>query len=108
MDQFRVVQTVSYLIWMVAVMNKNVMKVDVMRVNKYFYTFGTDSQFPYQRGWVEVRAADWDEAHLKFSTRFPDVHKNVLNCAFYYDERQFIESGMTGGNMREFCHEIIE
>lgn len=77
-------------------------------MNKYFYTFGTDKQFPYQRGWVEVHADSWHEAHAKFRGCFPDIHKNTLNCAFYYDEIMFLESGMADGNWGEFCHEVIE
>lgn len=40
-------------------------------MNKFFYTFGSDEKFPYQNGWVEVHAADWNEAHEKFRARFP-------------------------------------
>lgn len=31
-------------------------------MNRYFYTFGSDPGFPYQNGWVEVRAASREEA----------------------------------------------
>ncbi|MEG0898390.1 MAG: hypothetical protein RSF40_01590 [Oscillospiraceae bacterium] len=77
-------------------------------MNKYFYTFGTDMKFPYQRGWVEVHADNWNEAHVKFRTKFPDRHKNCLNCAFFYDEETFIANTKAHGNFGEFCHEVIE
>ena len=41
-------------------------------MNRYFYTFGSDPGFPYQNGWVEVRATSRDEADRKFRARCPD------------------------------------
>lgn len=58
-------------------------------MNSYFYTFGTDPGFPYREGWVEVRAISWEEAHEKFRARFPDRHKGILNCAFFYDAERW-------------------
>lgn len=58
-------------------------------MKRYFYTFGSDPSFPYHDGWVEVYADSWNEAHEKFRARFPDRHKNTLNCAFFYDEEQW-------------------
>lgn len=75
---------------------------------KYYYTFGTDTKFPYQKGWVEVRANNWDEAHNKFKKRFGEKamrHENTLNCAFFYDESRFNPSQH---NLGEYCHEVIE
>ena len=76
---------------------------------KFYYTFGTDNQFPYKRGWVEVIAKNQEEADRKFRTRFPDVRAGILNCAFTYTEDSFSKTIMTqGGNLQEFCHEVIE
>ncbi len=58
-------------------------------MNCYYYTFGSSPQFPYQCGWVIVHADSWEEAHEKFRTRFPDRNKDILNCAFFYDEDQW-------------------
>lgn len=57
----------------------------------YFYTFGSDEQFAHQNGWVEIRAANWEEAHEKFRSRFPDRpgHEGTINCAFFYDEERW-------------------
>ena len=60
-------------------------------MNRYFYTFGTSPGFPSREGWVEVRAASWEEAHRKFRARFPDRHEGTLNCAFFYDEAEWKE-----------------
>ena len=75
---------------------------------KFYYTFGTDEQFPYERGWVEVVADNQEEADAKFRNRFPDVNKGILNCAFVYTEENFSKTSMASvGNCGEFCHEVI-
>jgi len=76
---------------------------------KFYFTFGTDKQFPYQGGWVEVVANSRGEACEKFRTRFPDRHKGTMNCAFVYSEDEFSETTMAqDGNWGEYCHEVIE
>lgn len=78
-------------------------------LNSYFYTFGTDPQYPFNGGWVEVYASSWEESHEKFRTRFPDRpgHEGTINCAFFYTKEQWERSAMSKGNMGEFCHEVI-
>lgn len=41
-------------------------------MNSYYYTFDSDPGFPYQNGWVEVRAVSREETDRKFRARFPD------------------------------------
>lgn len=79
-------------------------------MNRYYYTFGTDPQFPYYRGWVEVLANNWEDAHEKFRAKFPDRHKNCLNCAFFYDEKEWVKSCAPQyfSATNEMCHEIIK
>jgi len=75
---------------------------------KFYYTFGTDKQFPYNRGWVEVIAENAKEADAKFREKFPDKTPGILNCAFVYTEESFSKTTMAqGGNLHEFCHEVI-
>lgn len=78
-------------------------------LNPYYYTFGTDPEYPYSQGWVEVYAKTWQEAHEKFRTRFPDRHghEGTINCAFFYGKESWERSSMSKGNMGEFCHEVI-
>ena len=83
--------------------------IDSHRDRSFYYTFGTSQQFPYQKGWVEVQAANRQEADKFFRLRFPDRNEGVLNCASVYDEAQFIQtrpllSSVSGWNV---CHEII-
>ena len=78
-------------------------------LNPYYYTFGTDPKYPHYRGWVEVYASSWEEAHEKFRIRFPDRpgHEGTINCAFFYDQKSWERTSMSKGNMREFCHEVV-
>lgn len=72
---------------------------------KVYYTFGTDSRFPFCGGWVEVEAPTMKEAHAVFRANFPDREPGVLNCSDYYTEDQFNDSDMPEtGNRRAFCH----
>lgn len=77
-------------------------------MKNYYYTFGCAPGFPYRNGWVVVKANSWEEAHKKFRARFPDRHKNTLNCAFFYGEERWKqmdpEHTWTGWK----CYEVIE
>ena len=58
--------------------------------NKNFYfTFGSDEQFPFQNGYIIVEAKTMRQAINMFRTSFPDRHENLLNCSDYYTEKQF-------------------
>ncbi len=83
---------------------------DYRERNRYFYTFGSEPKFPYQSGWVEVRAASWDEAHAKFRARFPDRpgHEGILNCAFFYNEEEWTRMDPEHTWHGWKCFEIIE
>lgn len=76
-------------------------------MNRFFYTFGSDPQYPYKNGWVEVHAETWEQAHEKFRTRFPDVHKDTLNCAFFYDADRWAQMNPEANWAGWVCHEII-
>lgn len=77
--------------------------------NVYYYTFGTDSAFPYCGGWVEVYASSWEESHEKFRAKYPDRpgREGVINCAFFYDQERWEQSGMANGNLGGLCQEVI-
>lgn len=77
-------------------------------MNKYFYTFGSDSDFPYQNGWIEIHAESWTKAHEKFRNRFPDRHPNCLNCSFFYDEKHWYEMDPEHTWRGYHCYAIIE
>ncbi len=72
---------------------------------KVYYTFGTDSRFPFCGGWVEVEAPTMKEAHAVFRANFPDRELGILNCSDYYTEAQFFGTDMpTAGNRGAYCH----
>lgn len=78
-------------------------------LNRYFFTFGSDPGFPYQRGWVEVLAPDLPAAVAGFQRKFPDRHPGTVNCAFWYTEEQFLKkwAGVLGAYPEEKCHEVF-
>lgn len=60
-----------------------------VELKDFYFTFGSDPHFPYQNGYVIVKADDLQEAILKFCSRFPNRHVNCMNCAFFYTEAQW-------------------
>ena len=74
-------------------------------MKKYYYSFGTAKQYPFSRGWVEIVAPDITAACRLFRAYFPDVNKGILNCADYYTEEEWNETGMGNGSWGE-CHGV--
>lgn len=60
--------------------------------NKFYFTFGSDSGFPYQNTYLVVIADCKGEAMTKFQKKYPNRHKDCLNCAFVYNEEQWSRS----------------
>lgn len=60
---------------------------------KFYFTFGTSLQFPYQNGYVTVDAENLKQAIEKFREHFPDRH-NVVDCSSYYTEEEWITTTM--------------
>lgn len=67
------------------------MKSEEVRLNSYYYTFGSDADFPYRNGWVVVKASSREEADRKFRSRFPDRpgHEGTMNYSFCYTEERW-------------------
>lgn len=74
-------------------------------MNNFYFTFGSDKGFPYQTGYVIVKADDMADAINKFRMRFPDRHKDTVNCSFWYTEKQWSGTGMSSEYK---LHEVIE
>ena len=64
--------------------------------------------FPFQNGWVEVKAASWPEAHKKFRALYPDRSPNIINCAFFYEEERWAEMDPSNNWPGYRCYGIIE
>lgn len=56
---------------------------------KFYYTFGSASQFPYHNTYLVVIADSEKEADEKFRKKYPDRHEGILNCAFVYPENRW-------------------
>ena len=76
----------------------------------YYFTFGTDPDYPFAGGWVTVAAPSRQAAVQIFLLYYPnETGADVLNCADVYTEEEFKETGMEEtGNFGAFCHAVIE
>lgn len=77
-------------------------------MSKFYFTYGTSRQFPYQGGWTEVVAANERAACAAFRAYHPDQTEGILNCSDVYPESAFKATKMyTEGNFGYRCHERI-
>lgn len=76
---------------------------------KFYYTYGTDSRFPFRGGWTEVTAPSRDIADQVFMAVHPPRDESqFLNCSFVYGEESFRKTAMhQDGNYGKRCHERI-
>ena len=73
-------------------------------LKNFYFIFGSDPVFPYCGRYLIVKAKSWTEARKKYREKYPDLHKNCLNCAFFYTQSQWDEIRCNMG----ICHEIID
>ena len=76
---------------------------------KFFFTYGTDPEFPYQGGWTEISADNFMTALRVFQLFHPNRSgSTAYNFAFAYNEtnwkntRMFKENNCYGHARREF------
>lgn len=76
---------------------------------KYYFTYGSDDQFPFQSGWTEVKAESYDEAVEAFQAFHPNrPGSDFINCAGIYGEESFSRKRMAKeGNFGSKCVERI-
>ena len=60
-----------------------------LELHSFYYTFGTSSSFPFQKGYVKVNAVDQKAADALFRQAYPDKTPGILNCAWTYNEDTF-------------------
>lgn len=75
-------------------------------LSPFYFTFGSDKGFPYQNGYVLVYAQSLTGAIKRFRDRFPDRHKNCLNCSFWYTEERWKQTEMSRSD-RFPCYETL-
>ena len=60
----------------------------------FYFTFGSSSEFPYQDGYLIVKARSKSEAVSIFRSYFPSRKEGVVNCAFIYDQEEWEKTAM--------------
>ena len=77
---------------------------------KFYFTYGSNKQFPFQFGWTEIEAPTKAVACALFRAFHPDKDPDtpLLNCAMVYTEAEFKDTRMyLKGNHGKHCHELI-
>lgn len=77
---------------------------------KFYFTYGSDTEYPFEGGWTEIEADNQRQAIGIFKAIHPNREDSEsLNCADYYDELRFGFTEMREhGNRGKFCHEQIK
>lgn len=78
-------------------------------MKKFYFTYGTDPEYPFRGSWTVVLAPDIKAAARIFREYHPNREdSDLLNCADYYHADYFEQSEMyKTGNFGGYCHEII-
>lgn len=78
-------------------------------LKKFYFTYGTDPEYPFRGGWTLIYAPDINSAAQLFKMYHPNRDdSNCLNCADYYSAANFEKSeSYKTGNFGAYCHEII-
>lgn len=74
---------------------------------KFYFTYGSHPSFPFSDGWTEVHADNIGQAEMFFRAVHPDIKPGTINCAFVYDESDFVKTRMYNSKFGAKCHEII-
>lgn len=77
-------------------------------LQNYYFTFGSDQDFPFQNGWIVVQAPSAAAAIDIFCSYYPR-RGECINCSFMYEEEAFINTEMykRKDNLGAGCHCII-
>lgn len=75
------------------------------RMNRFYFTFGSDERFPFQGGWVEILAATMSGAVKVFDAYFPNRFGNTSLYTARFDEEVFLGTGFPDkGVSGAYCH----
>lgn len=81
------------------------------KMETFYFTYGTDKNFPFQGGWTEIHAADRNQAVALFRREHPDRTPGLVNCSSIYTEKQFQDKVLPlykdGDAFWSVCHEFI-
>ena len=81
------------------------------KMETFYFTYGTDKNFPFQGGWTEIHAADRKQAAALFRREHPDRSPGLVNCSSIYTKKQFQDKVLPlykdGDAFWSVCHECI-
>ena len=81
------------------------------KMETFYFTYGTDKNFPFQGGWTEVHAAARNQAVGLFRREHPDRSPGLVNCSSIYTKKQFQDKVLPlykdGDAFWSVCHECI-
>ena len=81
------------------------------KMETFYFTYGTDKNFPFQGGWTEIHAADRNQAVALFRREHPDRTPGLVNCSSIYTKKQFQDKVLPlykdGDAFWSVCHECI-
>ena len=58
-------------------------------MNKFYFTFGSDENYPYQNTYLIVVALTLKKAIEVFQKKYPNRQSGAVNCAFWYTEKEW-------------------
>ena len=59
-------------------------------MNKFYFTFGCDKNFPFKNSYIIIEAEDIEQAARIFKALFPNPNGNdIINCSDYYSEEMW-------------------
>jgi hypothetical protein len=58
-------------------------------LKSFYFTFGRSPSFPFQDGYIIVKAMSREEAVDKFQSEYGDPNDSCVNCSFIYDENEW-------------------
>lgn len=70
------------------------LRAEDVKIQNFYFTFGSDEAFPFQDGYIVIEARSLDEAVTHFRSMFPDRSDGCVNCSFFYSEEEWQKSGM--------------
>lgn len=81
------------------------------KMETFYFTYGTDKNFPFQGGWTEVHAAARNQAVALFRREHSDRTPGLVNCSSIYTKKQFQDKVLPlykdGDAFWSVCHECI-
>ena len=69
----------------------------------FYFTFGSSPSFPFQEGYIIVKATSRDEAVKRFRKDYHDKNDSCVNCSFIYDETEWKENNIGRYYNEPFC-----